>query len=89
MTVSFDGCGSANEILDPMQLLLTAVEQRGDQAHLNSHSLSVDRADSAPSQPLTTEELIMYGEGFDMVHDDAHFWELIHEDAVETPSGKA
>jgi hypothetical protein len=84
-TVSFDGCGSANGILDPMQLLLTAVEQ-GDQGRLNSHPLSVDRADSAPSQPLTTAELLMYGEGFDMVHDDS-LWELIHEDQVEAPSG--
>jgi hypothetical protein len=71
---------------DPMQLLLTAAEQGQGQAHLDGRSLAMDRADPAPSQPLT-EELLMYGEGFDMMHDDDNTWEFIFEDAVGSPSG--
>jgi hypothetical protein len=82
-TGSFTGCESAGEMeirhenLGPMQLLLTAVEHH-DQAHLDNFSLGVGQADSDLSQPLMTDEPLIYNIALDTDYDA---WEFLFDDS--------
>jgi hypothetical protein len=71
-----------HENLSPMQLLLTAVEHH-DQAHLDNFSLGVGQADSNLSQPLMTDELLIYNTALDTDYDA---WEFLFEDSGDPSS---
>ena len=82
----------ASSDFNSIQVLLTAAEQSGPLSPLHRTSSNSSVLDQAPSQAQATEgllagELMMYGQGFDLLYDPD--WELIWDEERRHSSGAA